>query len=62
MADGARGRSRRRDIRRRDLVANFESLNPANTHWSKPYNVYSKVDTEPSGFSSSRLGGATRSC
>ena len=29
------------------LVANFESLNPANTYWTKPYNVYSKVDTEP---------------
>jgi hypothetical protein len=32
------------------LVANFESLNPANTYWTKPYNVYSKVDTEPEGF------------
>jgi hypothetical protein len=28
------------------LVANFESLNPANTYWTKQYNVYSKVDTE----------------
>ena len=28
------------------LVANFESLNPANTLWSKPYNLYSKIDTE----------------
>jgi pimeloyl-ACP methyl ester carboxylesterase len=28
------------------LVANFESLNPANTLWTKPYNLYSKVDTE----------------
>jgi hypothetical protein len=33
-----------------DLVANFESLNPANTHWTKPYNVYSKVDTETERF------------
>ena len=32
------------------LVANFESLNPANTHWSKPYNVYSKIDSERSRF------------
>ena len=32
------------------LVANFESLNPANTYWTKPYNVYSKVDTEPERF------------
>jgi hypothetical protein len=28
------------------LVANFEGLNPANTYWTKQYNVYSKVDTE----------------
>ncbi|MQT47883.1 MULTISPECIES: DUF3141 domain-containing protein [Pseudomonas] len=28
------------------LVQNFESLDPANTWWSKPYNLYSKVDTE----------------
>ena len=32
------------------LVANFEQLNPANTYWTKPYNVYSKVDTEPERF------------
>jgi len=32
------------------LVANFESLNPANTYWSKPYNVYSKVDSETERF------------
>lgn len=29
-----------------NLVANFESLNPANTLWSKNYQVYSQVDTE----------------
>ena len=28
------------------LVANFENLNPANTLWSKQYNLYSKVDSE----------------
>ncbi len=28
------------------LVSNFESNNPANTFWEKPYNVYAKVDTE----------------
>jgi pimeloyl-ACP methyl ester carboxylesterase len=33
-----------------NLVANFESLNPANTFWRKPYNVYSKVDTEGPRF------------
>jgi hypothetical protein len=32
------------------LVANFESLDPANTHWEKPYNVYSKIDTEAARF------------
>ena len=33
-----------------NLVANFESLNPANTYWTKAYNVYSKIDTEPERF------------
>lgn len=33
-----------------NLVANFESLNPANTYWDKPYNLYSKVDTESRRF------------
>ena len=28
------------------LIANFESLNPANTYWQKVYNLYSKIDTE----------------
>ncbi len=28
------------------LVANFENLNPANTLWTKQYNLYSKVDSE----------------
>jgi pimeloyl-ACP methyl ester carboxylesterase len=28
------------------LVENFEKLNPANTYWSKHYNLYSKVDSE----------------
>jgi len=28
------------------LVKNFEDLNPANTLWSKQYNLYSKIDTE----------------
>jgi len=32
------------------LVANFESLNPANTYWKKIYDVYSKVDTEAKRF------------
>ena len=28
------------------LVQNFENQNPANTLWTKQYNVYSKIDTE----------------
>ena len=28
------------------LVSNFENLNPANTLWTKHYNLYSKIDTE----------------
>jgi hypothetical protein len=28
------------------LVQNFESQNPANTYWTKQYNLYSKIDTE----------------
>ena len=33
-----------------NLVANFEKLDPANTYFEKPYNVYSKVDTEAERF------------
>jgi len=33
-----------------NLVANFESLNPANTYWEKPYNLYAKVDSEAPRF------------
>ena len=29
-----------------NLVQNFESLHPANTYWSKQYNLYANVDTE----------------
>jgi pimeloyl-ACP methyl ester carboxylesterase len=29
-----------------NLVANFELLNPANTFWTKQYNVYANLDTE----------------
>ena len=32
------------------LVRNFENQNPANTLWTKQYNVYSKVDTEPARY------------
>ena len=32
------------------LIANFESNNPANTLWKKPYNVYANVDTEAERF------------
>lgn len=33
-----------------NLVLNFELLNPANTFWSKQYNVYANIDTEESRF------------
>jgi pimeloyl-ACP methyl ester carboxylesterase len=32
------------------LVQNFENQNPANTLWTKPYNLYSKIDTEASRY------------
>lgn len=32
------------------LVQNFENQNPANTLWSKPYNLWAKVDTEADRF------------
>jgi hypothetical protein len=32
------------------LVANFEQLNPANTLWTKPYNLYANIDTERDRF------------
>ncbi|MCP5450912.1 MAG: DUF3141 domain-containing protein [Gammaproteobacteria bacterium] len=32
------------------LVENFENLNPANTFWTKNYDLWSKVDTEGSRF------------
>ncbi|MDF1551726.1 MAG: DUF3141 domain-containing protein [Deferrisomatales bacterium] len=33
-----------------NLVAGFEDLNPANTHWTKLYHLYTKVDTEAERF------------
>jgi hypothetical protein len=32
------------------FVNNFENLDPANTFWKKPYNLYSHVDTEAQRF------------
>jgi hypothetical protein len=32
------------------LVQNFENQNPANTLWTKQYNLYSKIDTEPQRY------------
>ncbi len=32
------------------LVENFENLNPANTYWTKNYDLWSKVDTEGPRF------------
>jgi len=33
-----------------NLVLNMELLNPANTFWTKQYNLYAKVDTEESRY------------
>jgi len=33
-----------------NLVLNMELLNPANTFWTKQYNLYAKIDTEESRF------------
>jgi hypothetical protein len=32
------------------LVQNFEKLNPANTFWGKPYNLFAHIDTEASRY------------
>jgi hypothetical protein len=32
------------------LVSNFENLNPANTWWTKQYNLYAKIDSEASRY------------
>jgi hypothetical protein len=32
------------------LVQNFENQNPSNTLWSKQYNLYSNIDTEPARY------------
>ncbi|MFC2972079.1 DUF3141 domain-containing protein [Azotobacter bryophylli] len=32
------------------LVSNFENLNPANTYWTKYYNLFAKVDSETPRF------------
>ena len=32
------------------LVSNFENLDPANTCWSKNYNIWSKIDTDAERF------------
>ena len=51
LADGAGRRPRHTASSTAPIsCANFESLNPANTYWKKPYNVYSKVDTEAARF------------
>ena len=44
------------------LVQNFENQNPANTLWTKQYNLYSKIDTEAATLSRLRdAGGAATS-
>lgn len=39
------------------LVQNFEAQYPANTFWTKQYNLWSKIDTEPERSLVSRSGG-----
>ena len=42
------------------LVQNFENQNPANTLWTKQYNLYAKIDTEAHGILGLRnIGAAT---
>ena len=43
------------------LVQNFENQNPANTLWSKQYNLWSKIDTEPERYLDFENGGADTS-
>src|SRR3982750_2970203 len=43
------------------LVQNFENQNPANTLWSKQYNLYSKIDTEGPRYLESSAGGEAMS-
>ena len=33
-----------------NLVSNFENLNPANTYWTKQYNLYSQIDEEENRY------------
>ena len=40
------------------LVQNFENQNPANTLWSKQYNLYSKIDTEAPRYLGFEIGRA----
>jgi len=45
-----------------NLVLNMELLNPANTFWTKQYNVYRQVDTEEERYLAFENGGAVSSC
>ena len=40
-------------LRQRLAGAEHENLNPANTLWTKQYNLYSKIDTDPRAISAS---------
>ncbi len=50
LADRADQRPRRGKFDGAYLVGNFENLNPANTYWTKNYDLWSKVDTEGPRF------------
>ena len=44
------------------LVANFDNLNPANTLWSKQYNVWSDSEQQTEPLSASSRSGGVISC
>jgi hypothetical protein len=50
VAHHAVRRSRQRQVRRRQPRRQLRIAEPANTYWEKPYNLYSRVDTEAERF------------
>ena len=46
LADRTGQRSRQRSLRRRLSGEQLRADNPGHNYWSKPYNLYSKIDTE----------------
>ena len=44
------------------LISNFNSLNPANTYWNKPYKVWAKPEKEEHAATWSSKSGGAPSC